>query len=421
MEFGLSEEQRMLQESVSGYLASACALPRVREAAGAGDTKPGDVWDGLAQLGVQGIVTPENYGGVGLGMLEAALAAESLGGAAAPAPFVATSVMAPVALMQAGSDAQREAWLPRIASGDAVIGVGLTEQIGRRDSEGIAYDDGRLTGRAMFVLDGMDADALIVADNGGALYVVHADDTDRRALNTIDRTRSVAEVSFDSAPAQILPGSADNREPLLATIDAGRIMLAADTLGAAQTMLDQAVAYAKERRQFNRVIGSFQAVKHLCAEMAAALEPCRSLGLVRGPRSKRGTRRITPDGVPRQGTPFGGRTLRRAHGNRSAWRHGLYRPARPALLVQAHRLRPATARRTGNRSGGSCDRPGLDLIGRISPQHGVTQIIARYRQGGVIHFPACVPETMAPIGQLAYSSDANPIKWCKWQKTPSTY
>ena len=277
MEFGLSEEQRMLQDSVSGYLASACALPRVREAADAGDTRPRDVWEGLTQLGLQGIITPENYGGVGLGMLEAALAAESLGGAAAPAPFVASSVMAPVALMQAGSDAQREAWLPRIAAGGAVIGVGLTEQIGRRDSEGIAADDGRLTGRAMFVLDGMDADALIVADNGGALHLVHAADTDRRALNTIDRTRSVAEVSFDSAPAEVLPGSVGDREPLLATIDAGRIMLAADTLGAAQTMLDQAVAYAKERRQFNRVIGSFQAVKHLCAEMAAALEPCRSL------------------------------------------------------------------------------------------------------------------------------------------------
>ena len=277
MDFGLSEEQRMLQQSVSGYLGSACALPRVREAADAGDTKPMDVWEGLAELGVQGIVIPEAYGGVGLDMLEAALVAESLGGAVAPAPFVASSVMAPVALMQAGSDAQREAWLPQIASGEAVIGVGLTEQIGRRDSEGISVDAGRLTGRAMFVLDGMDADALIVADNGGALHLVDAADTERRALNTVDRTRSVAEIALESTPAEVLPGSVADQEPLFATIDVGRIMLAADTLGAAQTMLDQAVAYAKERRQFNRVIGSFQAVKHLCAEMAAALEPCRSL------------------------------------------------------------------------------------------------------------------------------------------------
>ena len=277
MEFGLTEEQRMLQESVSGYLESACPLPRVREAADAGDTKPADVWEGLAQIGVQGIVTPESHGGVGLSMLEAALIAESLGGAAAPVPFAASCVMAPVALTQAGSAAQRDAWLGRIASGEAVLGVGLTEQIGRRDSAGITVDNGRLTGRAMFVLDGMDADAFIVADNDGAMHLVRAADTERRALTTVDRTRSVAEATFDSAPAQALPGSVADREPLLATIDAGRLMLAADTLGAAQTMLDQAVAYARERRQFNRVIGSFQAVKHLCAEMAAALEPCRSL------------------------------------------------------------------------------------------------------------------------------------------------
>ena len=277
MDFGLTGEQRMLQASVSGYLAAACALPRVREAAAACDTKPADVWEGLAQLGVQGIVTPENHGGVGLSMLEAALIAESLGAAAAPVPFAASCVMAPIALTQAGSDAQREAWLPRIASGDAVIGVGLTEQIGRRDNAGISVDHGRLTGRAMFVLDGMDADAAIVADNDGTMHLARMGDTERRALTTIDRTRSVAEVTFDSAPAQALPGSIGDRTPLLATIDAGRLMLAADTLGAAQTMLDQAVAYARERRQFNRVIGSFQAVKHLCAEMAAALEPCRAL------------------------------------------------------------------------------------------------------------------------------------------------
>ena len=228
-------------------------------------------------MGVQGIVTPERYGGVGLGMLEAALVAESLGGAVAPAPFAAACVMAPVALVQAGSAAQKEAWLPRIASGEAVIGVGLTEQIGRRESDGVSVRAGCLTGRAMFVLDGMDADALIIADNDGALHLVDAADAERRALKTVDRTRSVAEVALDSTPAEVLPGSLAQREPLLAAIDAGRIMLAADTLGAAQAMLDQAVAYAQERRQFNRVIGSFQAVKHLCAEMAAALEPCRSL------------------------------------------------------------------------------------------------------------------------------------------------
>ena len=277
MEFALNEEQRMLQESVRGYLEATCALDRVRTAAEAGDTRPDDLWKGLVDLGVHAILVPEEYGGVGLGHLEAALVAECLGGAVAPAPYVGSSVMAPVALALAGSDAQRDEWLPRIAGGETVFGVGVTEQIGSRESGGVTAGEGRLTGKAMFVLDGADADMLLIADNTGALHITPAANADVRRLPTIDRTRSTSEVRLEATPADVLPGSTDSRAPLLAAIDAGRTMLAADTLGASQNMLDQAIAYAKERRQFNRVIGSFQAVKHLCAEMASALEPCRSL------------------------------------------------------------------------------------------------------------------------------------------------
>lgn len=277
MEFALNEEQRMLQESVRGYLEASCALDRVRAAAEAGDTRPDDLWQGLVDLGVHAILVPEEYGGVGLGHLEAALVAECLGGAVAPAPYIGSSVMAPVALALAGSDAQRDEWLPRIARGETVFGVGVTEQIGSRESGGVTADGGRLTGKAMFVLDGADADMLLIADDTGALHITPAADADVQRLPTIDRTRSTSEVRLEATPADVLPGSTDSRAPLLAAIDAGRTMLAADTLGASQNMLDQAIAYAKERRQFNRVIGSFQAVKHLCAEMASALEPCRSL------------------------------------------------------------------------------------------------------------------------------------------------
>lgn len=277
MEFALNEEQRMLQESVRGYLEASCALDRVRAAAEAGDTRPDDLWQGLVDLGVHAILVPEEYGGVGLGHLEAALVAECLGGAVAPAPYIGSSVMAPVALALAGSDAQRDEWLPRIAQGETVFGVGVTEQIGSRESGGVTADGGRLTGKAMFVLDGADADMLLIADDTGALHITPAADADVQRLPTIDRTRSTSEVRLEATPADVLPGSTDSRAPLLAAIDAGRTMLAADTLGASQNMLDQAIAYAKERRQFNRVIGSFQAVKHLCAEMASALEPCRSL------------------------------------------------------------------------------------------------------------------------------------------------
>ncbi len=277
MDFALNEEQRMLDDSVSGYLKSACPIDTVREAAETSITHNPLLATGLTDLGVYGILIPEDFGGVGLGYLEAALTAEGLGYVAAPVCFTATAVMAPIALLAAGTNEQREKWLPQIAAGDTLFGLAVTEQISRRDSAGIHAENSTLTGEAMFVLDGPDAQQLLVADDAGALYIVDADATDRTTLKTIDRTRSVAKFSFAKTPAELLPGSRDTRAPLLSMIDAGRIMLAADTLGAAQKMLDDSIAYAKERKQFNRVIGSFQAVKHMCAEMAAELEPCRSM------------------------------------------------------------------------------------------------------------------------------------------------
>jgi alkylation response protein AidB-like acyl-CoA dehydrogenase len=279
MEFMLSEEQRALQESISRFLTAECPLDRVRKAADAEETYAEDVHQGLCALGISGILVPEEYGGVGLGFLEAALVAEALGGAVAPVPYTASCVMAPIALRAGGSAEQQDRWLPGLAAGEICMGVGLTEQIGRRESQGISEASGLLTGRAMFVIEGMEANAFIVADNAGTLYIVEgeANGLTRTKLKTIDRTRSVVELNLDQTPADVLEKTQGNPAALHATIDAGRLMLAADTLGSAQEMLDQSIAYAKERRQFNRPIGSFQAVKHMCAEMAAELEPCRSL------------------------------------------------------------------------------------------------------------------------------------------------
>ena len=277
MDFALSEEQRMLQDSISGYLEGGSSLERVRQVAEGGDARADDVWQELAGLGVHGVLIDEAYGGVGLGHLEAALIAEALGATTTPVPYVASSIMAPTALAAAGSSDQKESWLPRIASGEVVVGVGVTEQVGRRESDGITHTDGNLSGKAMFVLDGAEADAYLIASDDGAMHMVDACEVERQRLKTIDRTRTVAEVTLNGSTADTLPGSTASREPLLATIDVGRLILAADTLGAAQTMLEKAIEYAKERRQFNRVIGSFQAVKHMCAEMAAELEPCRSM------------------------------------------------------------------------------------------------------------------------------------------------
>ncbi len=279
MDFSLNEEQHMLQESISRLLATECPLSDIRELVNSDGNSLSEVQQKIADSGIAGILIPEDLGGVGLTLLDAALIAETLGHAVAPVPFIASSVMAPIALLEAGGDEQKEKWLPQIASGAVVFGAGVTEQIGNREDRGITENTDGLNGTAMFVLDGMSADMLIIADDSGCMHLVdsQASGVSRQKLKTIDRTRSVAEVTLEGVAAEPLPGSRSNGEPLRKTVDAGRVILAADTLGAAQNMLDKSIAYAKERKQFNRVIGSFQAVKHMCSEMVAELEPCRSL------------------------------------------------------------------------------------------------------------------------------------------------
>ena len=277
MDFGLSEEQTLLVDSVARLLSDHAPLTRTRRFAEQEESRALDVWQALAELGVPGLLIGEAHGGSGLGSLEAALVAECLGAHVAPVPYVASCVLAPLALARGGSPAQCTLWLPRLASGRVIVGVALSELCGAREDAGVRHDGENLSGRALFVLD-FEADAYLVASRDGQLFLVPADAAglSRRALVSIDRTRRLGELVLDKVSGEWLPGSADGRiaRELIAH---GRVMHAADTLGAAQSMLDQAVAYAGTREQFGRVIGSFQAVKHMCAEMAAQLEPSRAL------------------------------------------------------------------------------------------------------------------------------------------------
>ncbi|MDF1685774.1 MAG: alkylation response protein AidB-like acyl-CoA dehydrogenase [Parvibaculaceae bacterium] len=276
MEFALSEEQKMLQDSVGRFLETACPLDVVRAVAEKGALQSDDVWRGLVDLGVPGMMLPETYGGMAFGVLEAALVSEMMGRHVAAVPFIGACVMGPLAIARGGSDALKEAWLPKIAAGDVRVGVAFSEHTGAREDAGIKVEGGRLSGRSLFVIDGGGADIFVVADTQGGLHLIEAEaeGVERIALTSIDRTRSLSELRLTNVASQPLDGGKD---VLASLIDAGRILYAADTLGAGWAMIDQAVAYAKERKQFNRVIGSFQSVKHLCAEMAAELEPCRSL------------------------------------------------------------------------------------------------------------------------------------------------
>jgi alkylation response protein AidB-like acyl-CoA dehydrogenase len=275
MRFGLSLQQRQFQDSLTRALERLSPPERVRRFAEAREPVPRDVWAGLSELGLPALLIAEAHGGLCLSLLDAALAAEALGRSTAPAPFLGSAVLAPLALRQAGSPEQQARWLPRLAAGEAVAGVAISEIVsGARDGAGLSADvEGRLTGSALFVVDGPDADLFVVADREGRLHLLEG--VEAAPLTTIDHTRRLGELKLDRAAAQPLAG--DNGQTLATLRDAAWVMLAADTLGAASGMLDRAVEYAKERRQFGRPIGSFQAVKHLCAEMAAELEPARAL------------------------------------------------------------------------------------------------------------------------------------------------
>ncbi|MDJ0920501.1 MAG: acyl-CoA dehydrogenase family protein [Henriciella sp.] len=275
MDFSLSEDQRMLQASIQGFLDTAAPLEAVRKAAGGDVSVPVAISGGLLELGVGQAVIPEAYGGLGLGLLEAALVQEALGSVVAPARFLG-GVMAAVGIGAAGDEALKAEWLGKLASGDVAFGVAVTERVGAREGAGVTVRDGKLSGRSLFALDTAAATHVLVCDRGGGLHIAEAGAVRRTPLRTIDRTRDFAELEFDGAPAVAL-SDGDGGVAADRMLAAGRVLLAADTLGAAQTMLDKAVNYAKERKQFNRVIGSFQSVKHMCAEMAAELEPARAL------------------------------------------------------------------------------------------------------------------------------------------------
>jgi alkylation response protein AidB-like acyl-CoA dehydrogenase len=271
MDFGLSEEQVLLQDSVNRFLTDQVPLDEVRKLA-AGESSDAAIWSGLADLGIPALLISESNGGLGLGHLDAAVVSEALGYHVTPSPFISSAIIAPVALQAAG---QCEELLGGIAGGETRIGAALGEGLGARLDAGINAAGGKLNGKSLFAMDA-NADYYLVSNADKHLYLVKADAAGltRNPLTTIEKTRTTCELLFNDTDAELI---SDDPEVFRQAVDAGLVALAADTLGASQCALDQAVAYAGQRVQFNRVIASFQAVKHMCAEMAAGLEPCRSM------------------------------------------------------------------------------------------------------------------------------------------------
>ncbi|HXA22974.1 MAG TPA: acyl-CoA dehydrogenase family protein [Acetobacteraceae bacterium] len=279
MEFALGEEQRLFAESLRSMLADRLPIEALRRHAEVGSGFDAELWDDLVDLGLPGLLVPERFGGAGLGVLDAAVAAEVLGGATVPAPFVGSVVMATLAFIHGATEALKDEWLPRIAAGEVRFGVAFAGLAGQTGAAAATLHDGRLSGRVTGAIDaGSPTHLLVCLADGSAAVVAGADPgVSLHMHRSIDRTRPVTDLTFDNARAVVLDAANAPVATAQRVLDAGRVVLAADTLGAAQHMFDDALAFVKQRTQFGRVIGSFQSVKHQFADMVTMLEPCRAM------------------------------------------------------------------------------------------------------------------------------------------------
>ena len=294
MNLGVSAEQRELRESVRRFLAERAPLPRVRELMDSPDAMDVGVWRQAAdQLGLQGIAIGEEYGGAGFSFAEQAIVLEELGGALYTGPYLASAVLAATAVGAGEDEGARRDLLPGIASGQVVATLAFTEDDGSWSGDSVRlaavkHGDGwRLDGHKSFVLDGHGADLILAvavtdADSSGpaalSLFAVDggAAGLGRRVLPTLDQTRRLARCEFSDVPARLIGSPGAGRAVLEYTLDVAAIALAAEQLGGAQRALDMAVGYAKVREQFGRAIGSFQAIKHRCADLLLEVESLRS-------------------------------------------------------------------------------------------------------------------------------------------------
>ncbi len=287
MNFEFSEEQKLVQQQARQFLTEQSPLSVVREVLERDASQVRiheDVWQGIVKLGWPGVAIDEQYGGLGMGYLELCVLAEELGRSLAPTPFSSTVYLAAEALLLAGTEAQKERWLPAIATGGLVAGLAFVEA-----TNGIAgqalnmrWQDGGLQGRKTPVFDAEMAQLLVVSAINEAgepgFYLLETDQPSVRceSLTSIDPTRSIAAVEFSKAAADPMRQDLDFAATMGVIQDRAAVLFAFEQLGGAQACLEMATDYTRQRYAFGRPIASFQALKHKMADMFVAIELARS-------------------------------------------------------------------------------------------------------------------------------------------------
>ncbi len=288
MNFAFTDEQEELRKTVRAFLDNKSPESAVRELMETEDGYDEAVWKQAAeQLGLQGLSIPEEFGGSGYGFIELGIVLEEMGRALFTAPFFSTVVLAGTTLLHAGDDAAKKDYLPGIASGETIATLAFTEPSGKWDEAGITMeatadgDSWKLSGTKSFVIDGHLANLVLVAARTGkgvSLFAVDGDAAGltRTSLSTMDQTRKQAKLEFADTPARLIGTEGEGWNVLGTVLDLVVVGLAAEQVGGAQKVLDMAVEYAKVRVQFGRPIGSFQAIKHKCADMLLEVESAKS-------------------------------------------------------------------------------------------------------------------------------------------------
>ena len=277
MDFGLTEEQELLQETVRGFVENECPPSRLRELFDEGVGHDPALWNGMAEMGLTGVLVPENYGGAGLEMLELALVFEELGRGGLPGPFFGHA-LATVAILEGGSEAQKEKWLPALASGETIASFAAAEAQSHWEPSdwSVEEKDGTLNGAKLYVPNADVAGLIVVGCSRGRLAVIERE-SEGVVLDDaggIDRSRPVFHLRLEGAAAELLEHGQDASPRVR---DAACVLLAADSFGAASNLIHLSTDYAKTREQFGTLIGQFQAVKHELARLATDIEPTRGL------------------------------------------------------------------------------------------------------------------------------------------------
>ena len=285
MDFDFSADQKQLQSEVRRFLSERCTRDTVRAVLEGPQAHDGKLWQQLGELGYLGAAIPEEYGGTGAGYLELCVIAEEIGRALAPVPFASSICLAAEVLLLAGTEEQKQAYLPDVASGRKIGTVAWVEGVGRARPGAVqaTVSNGVLNGRKTAVSDGEIADFAIVGARAGqdsdlSLYLVdlNAPGVTRTTVPSLDPSRTLAQIDFDAVAAEPLGQARKGWDTLSTALDRAAILMAFEQVGGADRALEMGRDYALGRFAFGRPIGSQQAIKHMLADMYVSATLARS-------------------------------------------------------------------------------------------------------------------------------------------------